>query len=998
MAHSKTAFDEFLAKGNEKGTFGFISQKEYFDDIFTCNESFSADTARVFWNTTTNEVIKLLGNFVFMHFDAEHRGRYSGCIETIPDSAFISVGINPSKVEFRNLFPPDTTKIEEEELDEYPDLTDEQLSDDISPVAFNSLQPTNETKQMISEQHFLDKKESTNTQIRINQICKPRTTASSASTTSDVFSGSQSVANFTKPVNFSANFGVKSFNQYSKDHKANVLLQKQDKRELQVSLALQQQKCRLLEQENAELKKHNFAIMNQADINLSKIAELQKENEILKSTKSYLDSSLKETKEKYEKIKALYEKLMSMYNRAKEEFSKPSYEKVFAYFDSCSSDKLSITKLGWITQREMFINSHCFPGHRKYSDDTKKLFWIICSQCFTAYDTLKQVLPLPCYNTINATVKKEIIETECALLDLKYIPSFVDKFLSKFTNSVVGATLAIDALVVTPKSLCDVKRTFNAVSPKLLRAFNTQLYFRDNIKQNPVQDVFGEAISQENKEDTPTQKSDFEKSKSEPKDVMMNNVFIFYVEPINPNIPCFPVHLWLQHGGSANKTVRALTENIIELVNSSGACLIKQTSTDGDLGHQIEYKNALQKILTISKSLDIEEICAGIHERIPQLASADMLHFLKTLRIKILVHVLCLVPYRLTSIFDINTLGDLFGNGKEMTDLTHLGKMRDVYPILFFSLKNLVNLKRKAIWSGVLLFTPWSLWIASTLNTAFTTKARIFMLNVCFEIIIRLYNLALTKEEWLSTVGEIAGESKSYLTFVSQNVLERIIPTFVTLIAYLKEYVEIEELLQSNKEIEKEKEVVHDEGKQMEMKTKQDELNERIKEICSSLGLPYDLCIDFAFDRFGTHPLENFNGNIRDIAHNSDTINSTPHIIARAHVQKCLKNELELNNTKRTRINAGGIRLSESLNIINPPEVAPAEIVESLFIMADGATKETIMKRQLSAKSLALFFEFIENACVITEKNKCMPAFSIPCPSRNSTIDNRNFAFSNAFA
>ena len=145
LAHSKSAFDEFLAKGNEKGAFGFISQKEYFDHIFTCKESFSADTARVFWNTNTNEVIKLIGNFVFMHFDAEHRGRYSGCIETIPESAFISVGIDPSKVEFRNLFPPDITKIEED-LDEYPDLIDEQLNDDVSHVVFKSLQPTIEKK------------------------------------------------------------------------------------------------------------------------------------------------------------------------------------------------------------------------------------------------------------------------------------------------------------------------------------------------------------------------------------------------------------------------------------------------------------------------------------------------------------------------------------------------------------------------------------------------------------------------------------------------------------------------------------------------------------------------------------------------------------------------------------------------------------------------------------------------------------------------------------
>ena len=49
LEHSKTAFDDFLSKGNENGAFGFISQKEYLGDIFTCKESFSTDTARVFF-------------------------------------------------------------------------------------------------------------------------------------------------------------------------------------------------------------------------------------------------------------------------------------------------------------------------------------------------------------------------------------------------------------------------------------------------------------------------------------------------------------------------------------------------------------------------------------------------------------------------------------------------------------------------------------------------------------------------------------------------------------------------------------------------------------------------------------------------------------------------------------------------------------------------------------------------------------------------------------
>ena len=69
------------------------------------------------------------------------------------------------------------------------------------------------------------------------------------------------------------------------------------------------------------------------------------------------------------------------------------------------------------------------------------------------------------------------------------------------------------------------------------------------------------------------------------------------------------------------------------------------------------------------------------------------------------------------------------------------------------------------------------------------------------------------------------------------------------------------------------------------------ELYSANENICERIGLPIHMVMDLAFDRFGTHPLENFNGNVRDTAHNNDTMSTTPHIVARAHVQKCLKIE-----------------------------------------------------------------------------------------------------------
>ena len=85
------------------------------------------------------------------------------------------------------------------------------------------------------------------------------------------------------------------------------------------------------------------------------------------------------------------------------------------------------------------------------------------------------------------------------------------------------------------------------------------------------------------------------------------------------------------------------------------------------------------------------------------------------------------------------------------------------------------------------------------------------------------------------------------------------------------------------------------------------------------------------------------------------------------------------------------------MNLIDGPDLDVKEVAETLFLIANGSSRETLLKYKLNIDSLKNFFKFIESAEEITEKEKCMPAFTIPHPSRNATIDNRNFAFSAPF-
>ena len=111
---------------------------------------------------------------------------------------------------------------------------------------------------------------------------------------------------------------------------------------------------------------------------------------------------------------------------------------------------------------------------------------------------------------------------------------------------------------------------------------------------------------------------------------------------------------------------------------------------------------------------------------------------------------------------------------------------------------------------------------------------------------------------------------------------------------------------------------------------------------------PDDILLDFAFQNLGTHPLENFNGNIRDKAHNNDKIVSTSRIIAWAYVQKCLKQELSIKNAKRNRINITGVKLNQSKDICDIPPIDPVIVTDSLIIIADAVTNETVLQKKHS--------------------------------------------------
>ena len=1003
----------------EQGNFGSIStiiQAGGTKQIITFNENISSGLCRVFVNLESNEVIKFLDNKIYAHFDSSNNSPLMPSQISISSDIFKQHNIDIDAIDLNTFQVPSLPSFSrniDDDIEEFDDY-----NNDLEQLLNTPLEPC----PVVPIRTYPQK-----TVITSNLVSKNKSMSTSDDADESDFADNENPEENAYVINHEDNSAPRSSVMHTIDHTAPTEINKPAVSTMNSQQIHNRFQFPQTVQSYNSFKKQGVSEMKIEMISLKMkmqnqdmlITNLQNQNHFLteminqqkQAIKNYneLEERLKQEIENLKLNNILYKKQVEVLQGDKtqliqklNQLSKTNHNKLLAkddilsYFNKQKPD--TISDLGWHILSELFKNAHFKKEGRYYSEETKKFFWVINSQSASAFETLHSVLPTPCYNTIHNSLKKTVMKAECSLLDIKYAAKFSDDFLSHYTNSVIKATLAVDAIVVTPSTIEAIKKQYSASSPTLNRAFNTQLAFKDDF-QSVLKGVFDDKPCSErekNEVKDMKHKQSTQDDETNKKEKPLNNVFVFYVEPIDPEIPCYPVHIYLQAGGSANEVVRTLTEHVVAQVQQNGKCIITDISTDGDTGHQEEYQKALMSILSISPELNIEEICEALRKfKCPTLAAADMLHFIKTMRARILLNMLTLFPDKLSVIFHFSELGPIFGEGHEITDLSQIGKMRDVYPILFFSLENLNILIKQNMWNAIIMFMPWSLWVAATMNTGFTNEARLLLLKICFEFIKRFYNIISSDKKWDSDVGSI-NRDKEFLTILSRSVLERLVITLVVIIFEFENFMIVDAAYKEWNEAKEKMKEVKDKQEAYELQKEIKRLRNQFNSIAKQFGYPEDSKPDFAFDRLGTHPLENFNGNIRDIAHANDTISSTSHIIARAYVQKLLKNELGIPNVRKKRINAGGIRLSNSINCIGTPstEINPVVLVESIFAMSNAATEETIMNFELSNESINEFVQYLQECEKISAEKKCNPKFSIPYVSRNAGINDRNVMYS----
>ena len=210
-----------------------------------------------------------------------------------------------------------------------------------------------------------------------------------------------------------------------------------------------------------------------------------------------------------------------------------------------------------------------------------------------------------------------------------------------------------------------------------------------------------------------------------------NHVFAFCLLPLAPEHKHMMLHLMTHHTGNAGKSVVDTWKWLRE-------CLTEQhfnvrfLATDGDVGY-----NALNKDLFVSWwpsfcQKGLESALAVLGKSRDGLVS-DFLHVIKNARSRILAGPVTINPEGLSP-FSAEDMNRVLQLGKALTDMSTVGKMKDIYPLQLFTLENFMKLVASGNFAMAFYVLPYALWVEVLRNPVLSQQTRIDLLAFVVDI------------------------------------------------------------------------------------------------------------------------------------------------------------------------------------------------------------------------------------------------------------------------
>lgn len=212
----------------------------------------------------------------------------------------------------------------------------------------------------------------------------------------------------------------------------------------------------------------------------------------------------------------------------------------------------------------------------------------------------------------------------------------------------------------------------------------------------------------------------------------LTNVFVFYLQPINPNYKCIPLHLLPKKDGNADNDITEIAEKIVQILKNFQIS-VKVIATDGDDGYNLKARQTFAKYISIFESQGFDEAIKCIQDIDDIFWIGDFLHIVKLGRKQIIKSPVS-VRNNLEKTFTHQSLENYLHLGSPLTDESSASFMRDSYPLKIFNFECFLELYKKNQNDESIYIFPYALWTESLLSPTLTKSTRLFFLKIAFQI------------------------------------------------------------------------------------------------------------------------------------------------------------------------------------------------------------------------------------------------------------------------
>lgn len=192
-------------------------------------------------------------------------------------------------------------------------------------------------------------------------------------------------------------------------------------------------------------------------------------------------------------------------------------------------------------------------------------------------------------------------------------------------------------------------------------------------------------------------------------------VFVFYLQPLHPDLKCIPLYIFPKNNGFANNEILCIADQIKGILQDLDI-IVTTIATDGDTGYNSKAKETFSKYISVFLQKGFLKAVEHIQNSNDEVFwISDFLHLLKLAR-KQFIKGSITIRNSIKNLFSNYTLENILHLGSPLIDVSSLSFMKDYYAIKIFNLKNVIKLYDNNNNDELIYFLPFALWAESLMS------------------------------------------------------------------------------------------------------------------------------------------------------------------------------------------------------------------------------------------------------------------------------------------